>query len=223
VSDGFAIAHTGDVERLHSLNGNRELRPVRRHFGIHAFAVNVWEGDTGRLLVPEHDEEGGQEELYVVLRGGALFTIGGEEHEAGPGTLVFARPGTKRSAVATGDDSAILAIGGKPGEAFVPARWEEVVAAYSHAKDGDVDRGRSVVEAIAAAEPETWRHVYNAACYEARFGDRERAVEHLLRAGELDGEAVAGYAPGDSDLDAIRADPRVSAVARKAAAAGPGA
>ena len=48
-------------------------------------------------------------------------------------------------------------------------------------------------------------------------------MEHLLRAAELDGEAVAGYAPGDSDLDAVRDDPRVSGIAGQAATAGSGA
>jgi hypothetical protein len=45
------------------------------------------------------------------------------------------------------------------------------------------------------------------ACAEALAGDRDAALTHLTRAFELQPKA-ATWAEGDSDLDAIRDDPR---------------
>jgi hypothetical protein len=57
--------------------------PLQHHFGLGAFGANAFGGDAGTTLVAEHDERGsGQEELYVVVRGAARFTLAGEAHDA---------------------------------------------------------------------------------------------------------------------------------------------
>ena len=46
------------------------MRPVRHHLGITAFGTNAWTAaNEGDRLMPEHEEDEGSEELYVVLRG----------------------------------------------------------------------------------------------------------------------------------------------------------
>jgi quercetin dioxygenase-like cupin family protein len=94
--------------------------PLQHHFGLRAFGVNAFGGDAGIQLVAEHDErESGQEELYVVVRGAARFTLNGEEHDA-PAVSVVAlpEPAVMRAAVATEDGTLLLAIGGPPGSGF---------------------------------------------------------------------------------------------------------
>src|SRR5881397_1927186 len=54
------------------------MRPVRHHLGITAFGTNAWTAaNEGDRLIPEHEEDEGSEELYVVLRGRARFEIDG--------------------------------------------------------------------------------------------------------------------------------------------------
>ena len=63
------------------------MRPVRHHLGITAFGTNAWTANAGDRLLPEHREDEGTEELYVVLRGRARFEIDGDRVDAPVGTL----------------------------------------------------------------------------------------------------------------------------------------
>jgi hypothetical protein len=112
--------------------GARDFHLVRRHFDIRAFGVNGITGDAGDEMVEPHDEiddevqlTDGHEELFAVMSGHAVFTVDGEDIDAPAGTLVFVRdPDLIRSARATVDSTAILAIGGRPGVPFEISRWE---------------------------------------------------------------------------------------------------
>ena len=65
------------------------------------------------------------EELYVVLRGRATFTLDGEEVDAPAGTLVYVHdPAVARMAVPAEPDTAVLAISGTPGLDYRVATWE---------------------------------------------------------------------------------------------------
>ena len=105
---------------------------VRRHFDIRAFGVNAITGNAGSELVEPHHERDdesnltdGHEELFAVMSGHAVFTVDGEEVDAPAGTLVFVRdPALIRSARATADGTAILAIGARPEVPFEVSRWE---------------------------------------------------------------------------------------------------
>ena len=71
------------------------------HFGITSFGVNTWTGKSaGDRIINEHDEADEHEELYLVQQGRATFELDGERVDAPAGTLVFARPGVKRTAFA---------------------------------------------------------------------------------------------------------------------------
>jgi quercetin dioxygenase-like cupin family protein len=95
--------------------------------------VNGMTGNAGDMMVIEHHERddvenrtNGHEELFAVMSGHAVFTIDGEQVNAPAGTLVFVRdPGLLRSARATADNTAILAMGSRPGVPFVPSIWEQ--------------------------------------------------------------------------------------------------
>jgi hypothetical protein len=113
-------------------SGARNFHLVRRHFDIRAFGVNGITGNAGDEMVEPHDERDdeaqltdGHEELFAVMTGHAVFTVGGEGVDAPAGTLVFVRdPALVRSARATVDGTAILAIGARSGVPFEVSRWE---------------------------------------------------------------------------------------------------
>jgi hypothetical protein len=48
---------------------------------------------------------------------------------------------------------------------------------------------------------------FNAACFEARAGSADEAIEHLRRAVELN-DRIKDLIRTDEDLDSIREDPR---------------
>ena len=130
----FTVVHLDEIPRGYDRGPEvAELKPVRRRLGISAFGANARvAAEAGQALVLPHDERqggpyetDGHEELYVVLRGRAVFTLDGEEVDAPAGTLLFVRdPAVVRSAVAGEPDTAIIGIGAPPGRAFRPAGWE---------------------------------------------------------------------------------------------------
>ena len=220
---GYEVVHIDELEELPINKGEFVWRPVRRRFGITAFGTNAYTADAGQRVVEEHSESGGHQELYVVLRGRATFTLDGEEIDAPAGTLVFVQPGTKRGAIAAEDGTAVLGVGAKPGEVFEPSPWEDSFAAGSYADLGQVEKAREIMDAALAARPDDWRAHYNYACLLALNDEPEAAITELQRAYELEPKEVGDYAGRDSDLDPIRDDPRVSAIAGQANAGGEGA
>ena len=212
MSEGYEVAHVDQLEELPVNQGDFVWRPIRRRFGISAFGTNAYTGKAGQRVVEEHYERDGHEEMYVVLRGRATFDLGDDQVNAPAGTIVFVRPGTRRGAIAVEDDTAVLAVGAKPGVVFEPSPWEETFVALSYADTGDFERARDVMERAIAAQPDAWQGHYNAACLEARAGDRGRALDYLERAAELEPNEVRKVAPEDEDFDSIRDDPRFAEV-----------
>jgi quercetin dioxygenase-like cupin family protein len=211
LSSGYEVAHVDELEELPVNNGEFTWRPVRRRFGITAFGTNAYTGDAGQRVIEEHAERDNHQEMYVVLRGRATFTLGDDEVDAPAGTLVFVRPNTKRGAIAAEDGTAVLAVGAKPGVVFEPSLWEDVFVANSYAEQGEIARARDVFAELLENHPDSWQGFFNAACLEARFGDHERALEYLGRAIELEPSARE-YAVKDSDFDAIRDDQRFNSL-----------
>jgi hypothetical protein len=135
----YAAVRLADVSILSQLDpGNPDITDgdfhlVRRHFDIRSFGVNGVTGDAGDELVEPHHERDdeanrtdGHEELFAVMSGHAVFSVGDETVDAPAGTLVFVRdPALIRSARATADGTAILAVGRRPGTAFEISRWEQ--------------------------------------------------------------------------------------------------
>ena len=196
------------IDELQDIGYRQEthMRPVRHHLGISAFGTNAWtaarEGDR---LMPEHEEDEGSEELYVVLRGRARFEIDGDTVDAPEGTLVFVPPEVNRTAFAEEAETTVLAVGsnvGKPYEARGWEVWAEFQTAYEAGDYASViDRGREVLEASGYPLP-----LYNLACCEALTGRKEDAIAHLRVA--LEGRpGLRDLAKQDTDLDSLRDEP----------------
>ena len=88
----YRVATVDELQDI-AYRQDTHMRPVRHHLGITAFGTNAWTAaNKGDRLMPEHEEDEGSEELYVVLRGRARFEIDSETVDAPEGTLVFVRP-----------------------------------------------------------------------------------------------------------------------------------
>ncbi|MBA3717120.1 MAG: hypothetical protein H0W87_02680 [Actinobacteria bacterium] len=200
------ITHIDELERIQMPDGF-VWRPVRSHFGIRAFGVNVYTPSTpDSQIVEEHTENQlGHQELYLVLRGRAAFTVGDDSFELGQGQLVFVRdPSLRRGAVAVDADTAVLAVGAKPGEAFQPSAWE----LGFRASQMEPREAVAYVEQYMSEYPESAATYYNLACGRALAGDPAGALDALERAADMDADAVRKWAENDTDLDSIRDDPR---------------
>jgi mannose-6-phosphate isomerase-like protein (cupin superfamily) len=189
-------------------------RPIRRALGIRAYGINAYTGNEGEHVVEEHTEgDLGHEEVYVVITGSARFTLGDDEHDVAAGAFVYLRdPNTRRVAVALENGTTVLAVGGKPGEAYEPSAWEWDFAAAPFRDRKDYARGLAIVREGLAAKPDSGVMHYQVACFEALLGDRDGALEHLRRAAELDLRARR-WMRTDDDLDSLRGDPEFLAIA----------
>jgi len=206
---GYQILSIDDLDRLPTTAGTQILRPLRRRLGFRPFGLNVWVGaHEGDHVIEAHRERNGAEELYVVLRGTARFTLGADSFDAPAGTLVHALPGTFREATAAEAETTVLAMGAEPGKAFNPSPWEDFYVAYAQLRAGNPGEGRIAMHAALERDPVAWQGPYNAACFEALAGEVDAALDYLRQAVERDPGEVKQYAPGDSDLDSIRSDPR---------------
>ncbi len=75
-----------------------------------------------------------------MLDGAARFTVDGETFDVPKGGLVFLEdPALQRQAVALEAGTVVFAVGGPPGEAFVPSAWED-----DFIRRGPATPGRSV-------------------------------------------------------------------------------
>ena len=207
MSSGYTLAHIDQIGEI--TDGRQPWRPVRHHFQITSFGVNTWTGhESGDRILNEHDEEGENEELYLVHTGRARFELDGDQVDAPTGTFVFVPPGVKRTAFAEEAGTTILALGGTPGQAYEPDGWElwaPIAPLYQEGKYAEAaDAARPVVE----ANPEYPALLYNLACCESLAGRREDAVAHLRSAIERSAQ-LRRLAVEDSDIAAIRDDPAV--------------
>jgi hypothetical protein len=211
---GYEILGLDDLDRLRSTDGTLLLRPVRRRLGFRPFGLNAWEGEeAGDRVIEPHREKNGTDELYVVVRGTARFTLGEETFDAPTGTLVHAPPGTFRTATAAEPGTIVLACGAEAGKAFTPSGWEDFYVALALLRDGETGLARATMEEALAREPGAWQGQYNAACFEALAGETDAALEHLRRAVALNRDVVE-YSADDGDLASLRADPRYAEVTR---------
>lgn len=203
---GYEVAHLDDIDEI--TDGREPWRPVRHHFGITSFGINVWTAhDAGDRIINEHDEADDEhEELYFVMNGRAVFELGGERVEAPAGTFVFVRPDVKRTAFAEEAGTTIIAVGGNPGKAYEPVGWELWAPLRPLYEAGEYAAVADRLLDLAEAHPEFPGLLYNLACCESLSGRATEALEHLRQAIERS-ERTRAWAEHDSDLDPIRNEP----------------
>jgi len=168
--------------------------------------VTAWSTDTaGDVVINEHDEDDptADEELFLVLRGHAVFEIEGDRVEAPTGTLVFAPPSTSRLATAMEDGTIILALEGTPGNAYEARGWELWAPLAPLYQAGAYAEVADRLETLVAANPQYPMLFFNLACCECQCGRTSEALDHLRHAIEMS-EEFRESARNDSDLDPMR-------------------
>ncbi len=201
----YELAHVDDLEAIPVSHGLL-WRPVRKRFDVRAFGVNAYTSEeVGTQVVEEHTESQlGHEEIYLVLRGSATFTLDGEDVEVAAGSLVhIPDPEVRRVAISREPETTVLALGGKPGEPYDVSAWEAMFAALPASRRGDWDEAIRLHEEALTERPGHPALLYNLACMEARGGRHVDALTHLRRAIELEPK-WAELARTDTDFASIR-------------------
>ena len=202
---GYRVTTVDELQDI-PYREDTHMRPVRHHLGITAFGTNAWTSTKeGDRLIPEHAEDEGIEELYVVLRGRARFEIDGDTVDAPAGALVFVGPETSRTAFAVEPETTVLAVGSRIGQPYEVGGWEvwaEFHPAYEAGDyEGVIERGRSTLETAGYGTP-----LYNLACCEAQTGRTEDAIAHLRDAFERR-PSLRELSKQDTDFDPLRNEP----------------
>lgn len=201
------VLHLDEVEGV-PVFGTLVWKPVRKLLDVTAFGINAYTAmNAGDEVVEDHTEEpSGHEEIYVVVRGHAAFTVDGEEIDAPAGTIVHLDdPKQRRHALAKEAGTTVLAIGGKPGAHEVSA-WEYIFPSLPARNAEDWDTARTILE-DALAQADLPAIHYHLACVEARAGNSDRALDELKVAVERRPRLLAPMRE-EADFASIRDDPR---------------
>jgi hypothetical protein len=198
---------------VHEGGNDKSFINLGRALDVGAFGVGAaFQRKAGESVIPGHHEAGPggdrHEELYVVVQGSATFTVAGEEIDAPQGTAVFVHdPAAMRGAVATTEDTLVLAVGGPRGSAYriTPAQAQEGFWDAYRAKDYEAALAstRHALELY----PGNAHLLYNVSCMEALLGNDDAALTALA-------ESVAQWEPykeqahKDDDFASLREDPR---------------
>jgi hypothetical protein len=203
----YAVAHLDEIDEF--TDAGARYRPIRHHLGITAFGVTAWTAPAaGDVVINEHDEDDptADQELFLVLRGHAVFEIDGSRVDAPAGTLVFAPPRTRRRALAEQDGTTVLLLEGTPGKGYDARGWELWAPLAPRYEAGEYAEVADRLGSLVAASPQYPMLFFNLACCESLCGRTADALEHLRQAIELS-EEFRGSAKDDSDLDALRGEP----------------
>jgi tetratricopeptide (TPR) repeat protein len=203
-----------ETAQLADLEGPSGWSPIRRSLGVQAFGINAWTAhEAHEAIILDHDERSSHhEELYLVTAGRATFTVANEQIDAPAGTIIFVRdPNATRGAEAREPDTIILAVGGKPGEAFRPRAWETNLDVLELFDDGAYAQAKQLLTDALDRYDDRSTVFYNLACAEAQLGETDAALQHLSAA-VIERPSLAADAHLDADLAPIRGDPRFAAL-----------
>jgi quercetin dioxygenase-like cupin family protein len=211
VGDGWKSLHIDDVASI-TIVGGLKWKPIRRTLGIEAFGMNAYTAEhAGDDVVERHSEESlRHEEVYVVLAGRASFELDGDTLDAPAGTIVFLRdPTVRRYATAAEPGTTVLAVGGRPGEAYTPSAWEWYFEAERFRDPLDPEAALRLMDEANERFPDHAGVVYSTACWEALARRPDDAWATLQRAIQLNPKSRE-WALGDEDLaslhDRLRAE-----------------
>jgi hypothetical protein len=191
---GWQAVRIDDLQAIPWPGAETTWRPLRAAIGARIVGMGAYTAErAGQDVVePHRDADGmGHEEVYVVLRGRATFTLDGSELDAPAGTVVRVDPDVHRHAVADEDGTAVLALGGRP--TFQPSSSEWIERARPHIRS-DPERARAIVDELRAERPDSPGLPIAEALLAIGRGDREAAIAAL-------GEVRPEY------REALRADP----------------
>jgi quercetin dioxygenase-like cupin family protein len=151
---GWTAIRLDELEAIPWPGTELTWRPVRHPLGARIVGMGAFTAErAGQEVVEAHRESDGgmgHEEVYVVLRGRATFTLDGDELDAPAGTFVRVEPAVHRHAVAVEPGTAVLALGGRP--EFEPSSSEWIERARPHIRSNP-ERARAIVDDLRAQRP----------------------------------------------------------------------
>ena len=126
----YAVKRTDEMEPIFE----GVVRRARASLGASSLGMQVMDFPPEWPGYPNHDhltnsDDGndlGQEEIYIATGGSATLEIGEEEHRLEPGVIARVGAGQKRRIIPGPDGFQMVAVGGRPGEAYVPPAWTEL-------------------------------------------------------------------------------------------------
>jgi len=113
----FTAKRIDELEALSGFGGF-SFKRARADLGVEAFGINIIDMPPNSTEYPEHDHEGGHEEVYVVLGGGGEIEVEGERMPLDPDTIVRVGPSARRKILPGPQGMRVLALGGTPGEPY---------------------------------------------------------------------------------------------------------
>ncbi len=154
MSDGWTAVRVDDVEAVPWRRTDLVWRPLRHALGTRVAGLAAFTAEgAGQTVVEPHRESAdgrGHEEVYVVLRGRATFTLDGEALDAPAGTLVRVAPAVRRAAVAAEPGTTVLALGDEPDFRPSASEWIERARPYLRT---DPARARTILDELHALRP----------------------------------------------------------------------
>jgi mannose-6-phosphate isomerase-like protein (cupin superfamily) len=123
---GYTVKRIGEMET--AFGGG--MRLARAELGVESFGIQVEEFPPNFDQYPEHSHsEDGQEEVYVVLRGGGEIDVEGERIAIDPETMIRVGPGVSRRIYAGPEGVRLLCLGGVPGSAYEAPDFSKISGA----------------------------------------------------------------------------------------------
>ena len=121
----FAVKRIDDMEAV----ARGSFKRARAELGITSFGIQVVDMPPNIEAYPEHDHaRDGQEEVYLVIRGGGQIEIDGERFPIDPDTMVRVSAGTKRKLLPGDEGIRAVVVGGVPGKAYEVRDFTELGA-----------------------------------------------------------------------------------------------
>ena len=109
---GYSVVNVGELEG----SGPRgAVRFVRRELGVEAFGINWFELPPNADGVHHDEQESGQEEVNVIIRGSGTYVIDGQEVPVREGDVFRFDPETERGPKAGPDGLVMVAVGARRG------------------------------------------------------------------------------------------------------------
>jgi mannose-6-phosphate isomerase-like protein (cupin superfamily) len=95
------------------------MKKARAELGVSSFGMQIIDLPPDYADYPEHDHaEGGQEEVYTVLRGSGQIEVDGERVDISPEVIVRVGPAARRKVYAGSEGLRMLALGAIPGKPY---------------------------------------------------------------------------------------------------------
>lgn len=122
-----------DLDAIEGVLEGIEFRKAAAGLGVNSFGISIIDLAPGADRYPEHDhspegiggrmfakrpEQLGQEEVYVALRGSGTIEADGESYPLDGDHVVRLGPEVRRKVRPGADGLRLLALGGRPGEAY---------------------------------------------------------------------------------------------------------